>query len=199
MTTLILVAGVAFASTNLDDLFVLLSLFGDPSLRPVEVVAGQYLGMAFLTLVALAGSLLALVVPDTYVGLLGLLPLAIGLRRLWTEQDGGDRSEPRSPGGSLGNVVAAAMITTANGGDNIAVYVPLLAGRSWSEASIVVVVFVIMTAAWCVIARFVVDHPRTGPPIRRFGRLLVPWIYLGIGAYILVASRAYTLVGSGGG
>jgi cadmium resistance protein CadD (predicted permease) len=195
MTTLILVTAVAFASTNLDDIVVLLSLFADASLRPREVVAGQYLGMAILTSVALAGSLVVRVVPEAYVGLLGILPFAIGLRRLLTEQDGPEPTGPHGAVGSLTRIVAAAAVTTASGGDNVAVYVPLLVGRSSSEVTVVIAVFGIMTAAWCLIARFVVQYFRTGLPIRRFGRLIVPWVYIGLGVYVVVASRAYSLSG----
>ncbi len=41
----------------------------------------------------------------------------------------------------------AAAVTTANGGDNIAVYVPLLVGKSPGEVTVVIIVFGIMTAA----------------------------------------------------
>ena len=47
--------------------------FADPAFRPRQIVLGQYLGIAALV----AASLAALLVPRAYVGLTGLLPLAI--------------------------------------------------------------------------------------------------------------------------
>ena len=43
-----LVAVLAFASTNVDDLFLLASLFVDKEFRTMPVVAGQFLGMSLL-------------------------------------------------------------------------------------------------------------------------------------------------------
>ncbi len=76
------VAITLFASTNLDDLFVLIGLFSDPRYRPRQIVAGQFLGIAALVLASLAGALLSLVVPPAWLGLMGLVPITLGLRRL---------------------------------------------------------------------------------------------------------------------
>ena len=72
-------AGV-FVATNLDDVFLLLAFFSDPRQRVAHVVLGQLLGMAALTAASLLAALGALVVPAAYVGLLGVLPLAIGVK-----------------------------------------------------------------------------------------------------------------------
>lgn len=191
MVTLILVASVAFVATNLDDLFVLLSLFSDPSLTVGEVVAGQYLGMAILVGVALTGSLAAVEIPGHSAGLLGLLPLAMGLRRLWVGGDEPVHHRRRSAGASLGKVMTAAALTTASGGDNVAIYVPLLLGKSRFEGVVIVAVFAVMTAAWCSVAQLALIHPRIGVPIRRLGPSLVPWVYIALGAYSIAASGAW--------
>jgi len=71
-------AGV-FAGTNVDDLIVLTVLFlaARASGRPKvwQVWAGQYGGIAALVLVAGLGALGLTLVPDRWVGLLGLVPL----------------------------------------------------------------------------------------------------------------------------
>jgi cadmium resistance protein CadD (predicted permease) len=45
-------------------------------------VIGQYLGIGLLVAISTLGSLLALVVPQYIIGLLGLVPIAIGVIRL---------------------------------------------------------------------------------------------------------------------
>src|ERR1700749_4681711 len=75
-------AVVLFVSTNVDDLVVLVALFADSRFRTRDVVAGQYLGLAVLFVVSAAGALLALVIPNTYLGLLGIFPILIGIRKL---------------------------------------------------------------------------------------------------------------------
>lgn len=72
---LIGIAVVLFVSTNVDDVFVLLGFFSDPKFRPRQVVAGQYAGILALFSVSVAASLLSLVVPPAYIGLLGVAPV----------------------------------------------------------------------------------------------------------------------------
>src|SRR5580704_10189800 len=79
---LLAMAITLFASTNVDDLVVLVGFFADPKFRPRDVVAGQYAGLAILFVVSAAGALLSLVIPNAYLGLLGILPILIGTRKL---------------------------------------------------------------------------------------------------------------------
>ena len=53
----------------------------------------------------------------TAAGLLGLIPIALGIRGLLSTQDG----QPKV----ATNTVAVAAVTIANGADNISVYTPL--------------------------------------------------------------------------
>src|SRR5688572_25774888 len=76
------IAVVVYVSTNVDDLLVLAVFFADPQVRVGAVVAGRYVGLAVLVLASAASALLALAVPDEWIALLGLVPLALGLRLL---------------------------------------------------------------------------------------------------------------------
>lgn len=74
-------AAVSFAATNIDDIFVLMLFFGqkDKSSKVWHVVAGQYLGFAALVTISLVGYFARYVAPRESIGLLGLLPVAIGV------------------------------------------------------------------------------------------------------------------------
>ena len=195
MAALITLAAIAFVSTNLDDLVVLLALFSDPTQRPRDVWAGQFLGMFTLTLVAVTCALAAASVPSPYVGLLGFLPLLIGLTRLVSRRGAREPNAPNAKKGSAENVFVAAAVTAANGGDNIAVYVPLLVGRSWPEITVIALVFSILTAIWCTVARVIVKRPRIGLMVTRLGPRCLPWFLIALGLYILIASRAHAIPG----
>src|SRR5579871_5801218 len=91
--SLILLAAGAFASTNIDDLLVLVGFLSDRSFRRGLIFAGQIIGIAVLVGVSLAAALAARTLSPAHVGLLGLAPVAIGLAKLL--QRGG--SEPPSP------------------------------------------------------------------------------------------------------
>jgi cadmium resistance protein CadD (predicted permease) len=72
---------VAFAATNLDDIFVLTFFFAQKNLQIWRVVLGQYLGIAGLILVSLVGFFASLIIPYKWIGFLGLIPIAIGIRK----------------------------------------------------------------------------------------------------------------------
>jgi cadmium resistance protein CadD (predicted permease) len=185
------VGAVVFASTNVDDLFVLLGFFSDPRFRVRHVVLGQYLGIATLTAASVALALAALVIPPAYVGLLGVAPLAIGLGKLLRR--GATAEEERTASPQV-NVLAVAAVTVANGGDNLAVYAPLFATRRPWEIGMLSVVFLVMTGLWCGAARSLIRHPTLGRPIRTYGRRVLPWVLVALGAYILFASGALRLL-----
>jgi cadmium resistance protein CadD (predicted permease) len=70
----------AFVATNIDDIFVLMLFFSSSNYSKWQVVFGQYLGIGALVAVSTLGSLLTLVLPQ-YIGLLGLVPITIGVIR----------------------------------------------------------------------------------------------------------------------
>ena len=74
-----------FAVTNVDDLVVLAALFvtvgrGRPSVR--QIVIGQYLGIGVLVAISVLVAVGLAGVPERWIGMLGLVPLALGLRGL---------------------------------------------------------------------------------------------------------------------
>jgi cadmium resistance protein CadD (predicted permease) len=181
-------AVVLFVSTNLDDLFVLLAFFVDPATRLRDVILGQYLGIGALVLLSIAASVLSLALAPSYVGLLGVLPIAIGIRQLIVLHRGGEGDEDERP--AAGRVLAVAGITVANGGDNIGVYTPVFATRSSAEILTIVIVFAVLIALLLLAAHWLVRHPALGAPIRRYGPALSPWVLIAIGVFVIYDSLA---------
>jgi cadmium resistance protein CadD (predicted permease) len=182
-----------FASTNIDDLFVLLGLFSDPRYRRSDIVKGQYAGIAILFGVSVAASLISLVIAPEYIGLLGLAPIAIGLKRLLELRREG-AEEAGAAVNSSANIVAVAAVTVANGGDNIGIYTPLFAIRPAVDIAIIAIVFVAMTAAWLFAAYRLTVHPRLSAPIRRYGPRVVPLVLIGLGIMILAEAGTFALL-----
>ena len=183
----------AFVATNVDDSFVLLFFFGDRRFRARHVFAGQALGVGLLVLLSLAGALLALAVPERLVGLLGLLPIALGVRQLVEGQRGAaDAATPApvvargEPGWRLAAAVAG--VTLANGGDNVGVYVPLFATRSAWETTLIVVVFGVMLAVWTFGAYYLARRSAAAARLQRVSGAWMPWVLIGLGVVILIES-----------
>jgi cadmium resistance protein CadD (predicted permease) len=172
-----------FVATNIDDIFILLALFADPRLRARQIVAGQLLGMSALIVVTAGASAVAVALASKYVGLLGLAPLGIGVARLLWRADE-DAEEPPSVR-SAGKIVAVTIITLANGGDNLAIYVPVFARQTRLGQLVLSATFMILTAAWCWLGYTLVHHPKLGAPIRRYAAPATPYVLIALGVYIL--------------
>lgn len=180
-------AGV-FAGTNVDDLVILTALFltartrGVP--RPWQVVAGQYLG--FLVLVAISAGAAAglVVVPGAWAGLLGLVPLGLGLYGLWRARlADGDGSDPVAAG-----LFGVATITIANGADNLSVYIPVFRALRLGQVVQTTAVFLVLLALWCAAGAVLGRRPKIVAMVERAGHLMVPIVFIVIGIWILVAS-----------
>jgi cadmium resistance protein CadD (predicted permease) len=121
------------------------------------------------------------VIPRAYLGLLGILPIVIGIRKLSDLRR--DASAPENS--SQGSVAGVTLVTIANGGDNIAIYIPAFAVHSGAENAVIAMVFVAMTALWCMLAHWMVNHRRFGAPLRRYGHIFAPMVLIGLGLVII--------------
>jgi cadmium resistance protein CadD (predicted permease) len=188
-----------FASTNVDDMFVLVGFFADPTFRPREIVTGQYAGITVLFALSLLGSLLALVISRAHIGLLGVVAIGLGAKRLfdlYRNREATDGTMEHPGTGQHTRVATVAFLTLANGADNIGVYMPAFAIRSPLEIGMIAVIFAVMTGLWCFFAHWIVHHPTFGKPIRRYGRRLAPLVLIGIGVSILYEAGSFGLLGA---
>lgn len=210
------VSGVAaFAATNFDDLFLLILWFSrarsDPRAERM-IVAGQYLGFSILVLVSVLAYIGTLLIPGEYVGLLGILPIILGLRELVSlRRRAGEEAEVLEADDPRGNVprvlrsrlfhwldphaAAVAAVTVANGSDNLAVYPPLFAAGGVTRMLVIIVVLFVMVGVWCFLADRLAEHPVTAAPLRKYGPVVMPFVLIGIGVLILIESGALRILG----
>ncbi|MFG3699021.1 cadmium resistance transporter [Micromonospora sp. NPDC047620] len=179
-------AAVVFAATDIDDIVVLTLFFvaarstGRP--RTWQIVAGQYLGIGALALASAVVAAGLLVVPDPWTGLLGLLPIALGVHALL------DREADEAPA-VVGSTLGVAGVTIANGADNIAVYVPVFRALGPADSAVFLLVFVVLVALWCAAGAWLGGHPRVTGVVERAGHWLVPAVFIAIGVVILATSN----------
>jgi cadmium resistance protein CadD (predicted permease) len=189
--SLVAIGAVVFASTNVDDIFVLLGFFSDPRFRVRQVVLGQYLGIGALIAASVVLALASFVIPRAYIGLLGFAPLTIGIWKVVAREAA---SAEQPPASARANVLAVTAVTLANGADNLAAYTPLFATRRLWEVGLLSTVFLVIAGLWCGVAHRLTRHPSVGQPIRKYGRILLPWVLMALGLYILVGSGTFRLI-----
>jgi cadmium resistance protein CadD (predicted permease) len=186
-----------FASTNVDDMFVLVAFFADPGFRSRDIVTGQYAGITALFALALLGSLLALVISLAYIGLFGIVAIGVGAKRLfdaYRNRETPESSLEHPDAGRHTRVLTVAFFTLASGADNIAIYMPAFAIRSPFEIGMFAVIFAVMTGLWCFFAHWLVHHPTFGRPMRRYGHRVAPMVLIAIGVSILYDAGSFGLL-----
>ena len=191
---LIGLAVIAFASTNIDDVFVLVGFFADKSFRAHDVVIGQYAGIIALYVIAAIAGLISLVIPPAYIGLLGLAPIRIGVRKLYNLSRNQRIDPPVTGTGGHGRRLSVTAITIANGGDNIAVYTALFASCEGFDVAVIGIVFAVMTGLWCLTAHWLVNHRTLGVPIRAHAHRVVPFVLIGLGILIIIRTGTIQLL-----
>jgi cadmium resistance transport/sequestration family protein len=203
---------IAFIATNIDDMIILLIFFSqiDGNFRRRHILLGQYLGFAAIIIASLPGFFGGLVVQREWIGLLGLLPIGIGIHHLvYREEDtitvqtvSSDFSQSTSTNPVFSFILSVlhpqtykvAAVTIANGGDNISIYIPLFAGHDLASLEVIISIFFIMLGIWCAIAYFLSRQPTIADIFSRYGQAVVPFVLIGLGLFIMYERGTFTLL-----
>lgn len=197
LITTISTAIAAFSATNIDDIVILLLFFAqiNARFRPRHIIFGQYLGFTILILLSLPGFFGGLILPPNWIGLLGLLPLSIGISSLvnWQEKPAEELATEISDSANS-NIAIVASLTVANGSDNISVYVPLFANNNLASLLITITLFFLLLGVWCY-ATYKLTHQKIiANFLIRYGNNIVPFVLMGLGAFIVLKSQALSLI-----
>jgi cadmium resistance transport/sequestration family protein len=197
----------AFAATNIDDIVILMLFFAqvNATFRRRQIIIGQYLGFLALILASLPGFFGGLIVPRTWIGLLGFVPIAIGISR-FVNRENNDAEVQEVSGETLHSqnhilanllhpqIYNVAAITFANGGDNIGIYVPLFASSNFVSLAVILIVFFVLVGVWCYIAERLTRQNAIAHVLTRYGHAVVPFVLIGLGILILIESESYQLI-----
>ena len=194
----------AFVSTNIDDLLILMAFFATPRFPPFQIVLGQYIGMGSLIAVSLLGLLIALVVPRNLIGLIGLFPIAIGIKELLElhkksnddnnnkdneeeeeEKELAKRDLQRSRKIAYVPFLTVAAVTFS-GGEEIGIYTSLFAtNNEVSQIITLVSVVMVLTGFWCGLANYFINHSFLADRFRHIAARLLPFVLIGLGIYVM--------------
>ena len=181
-------AAALFAGTNIDDL-VVISMLSATSLtggrpRRWEIWAGQYLGLAIVTGVAVAAGQGLAHLPGQWLWLLALVPIGLGVVSLIGAIRSLRRGEQPGPP-SVGGVLGVAGLMLAGSADNFAAYTPFFATAPAGQITVAVAVFAVGVATWCLAGGLLARHSAMTAAVGRYGHWILPAVYILIGLYIL--------------
>lgn len=215
LVSAVTVGAATAMATTFDDHIYLAMFFSrtNRQLRPLHIVVGEYVGFSLLIGISLSGFLLGRLVDGAWLGLLGLLPISIGVNTLLARQgreesapslsacSGSERGRSLSQDHSVPprrrpltlwralrdrRTYQVSAVTIANGGNNIAIYIPLFASSSLPRLGVILLVCYAAIGLWCFNSWFLIRQPHTAVVMTRVVARLVPFVLIALGLSILM-------------
>lgn len=176
----VVVASIGYLGTMFDNLFAFAAqLLVTDRKRFRRIGWAQASAIAVLVVLAAGvGSLLA-PIPIRWVGVLCLAPWALAAHAWRHLNDEEDRQFRRG-------ALTTFTLTLVLGGDNLAVWIPLLRANGVGRAILTVAVFAVWEVVFIVSAQYLTSRPRIVQWGTRHASRLIPWVYLLLGVMILV-------------
>lgn len=195
--TIISAIGV-YIYTSIDYLIVLIILFAQISQNKQKwhIYAGQYLGTGLLVGVSLVAAYVVNFVPKAWmVGLLGLIPIYLGIRFAIVGEGEEEEEEEEEKiierlEQSKANQLfwTVTLLTIASGGDNLSIYIPYFASLDWAQTLVALLVFAIGVIIFCELSRVLSSIPLISETIEKYERIIAPLVFIPLGLYIMYES-----------
>lgn len=185
-------SAAAFVSTELDEFVLLLILFASCSTKKHKVFAsiGKYFALALVTVGSAFFASYLTKIPGKYIGLLGLVPIGIGIKEIFEKKSSAESNELGEKSENFGRNLAvfatAVLISLGSSGDNFAVYIPFFTSlKSW-DFLICGIVFFVFQLAMLILASLAIQIPVIQKIIKKIGHILIPVLLIALGIFILL-------------
>jgi cadmium resistance protein CadD (predicted permease) len=186
--TIIAVSSGAFIGTNLDNLVLLVALYSRFRNNSKSVTAGYVSGMILIGIICLIIGLGGVFIPISYLGMLGVIPIFLGiialLQLFWANQ-GTESSSVRMETGSRAIFTAVLLTQLSNGADSIITFSVFLADSTPKSDYLIVLTFLAMTLIFSGVAFYSLIHRKLSNFLNRYGKYVTPFILIFVGFYII--------------
>ncbi|GKQ43348.1 cadmium resistance protein CadD [Companilactobacillus sp. RD055328] len=192
MGAIVLSSITAYISTSIDYLIILMLVFGTAktSKQRWAVYFGDIIGTAILVTTSLIMAFVLKFVPDEWIlGLLGIIPIFMGIKLLIKGEEDDDEIVEKALGKDRSLMLNVAIITIATcGADNIGIYVPYFVTLNAAQVIIVLITFFVMLSLFCWIGYTLVKLPKVADILEDYGRWITAIVYILLGIYIMIES-----------
>jgi cadmium resistance protein CadD (predicted permease) len=185
---IIAVTAGAFIGTNLDNLLLLTAMYSRYERHAGMVTAGYFAGMILIGVIALAIGEVGEFIPLKYLGLLGVIPMMMGVLGLFKLFRNAHAGEPKGIiNGGSGLTVFLALISTqlSNGADTVITFSALLADSNDTADFLAALTFLAMIGVFNALAWYALKHRTLSMIVSRYGHYVTPFILMLVGFYIL--------------
>ena len=190
---------ILYSGTAVDLLIILMLFFAKRKSRKdiINIYLGQFLGSVSLILLSLLFAFVLNYIPSKEIlGLLGLIPIFLGLKVLLLGDSDGEaiaKDGLRKDDKNL--IFLVAMITFAScGADNIGVFVPYFITLNLANLIVALLTFLVMIYLLVFSAQKLAQVPSVGETLEKYSRWFIAVVYLGLGIYILIENNSFDML-----
>lgn len=190
---------ILYSGTAVDLLIILMLFFAKRKSRKdiINIYLGQFLGSVSLIFLSLLFAFVLNYIPSKEIlGLLGLIPIFLGLKVLLLGDSDGEaiaKDGLRKDDKNL--IFLVAMITFAScGADNIGVFVPYFTTLNLTNLIVTLLTFLVMIYLLVFSAQKLVQVPSVGEILEKYSRWFIASVYLGLGIYILIENNVFDML-----
>ena len=190
---------ILYSGTAVDLLIILMLFFAKRKSRKdiINIYLGQFLGSVSLIFLSLLFAFVLNYIPSKEIlGLLGLIPIFLGLKVLFLGDSDGEaiaKDGLRKDNKNL--IFLVAMITFAScGADNIGVFVPYFTTLNLANLIVTLLTFLVMIYFLVFSAQKLAQVPSVGETLEKYSRWFIAVVYLGLGMYILIENNSFDML-----
>ena len=190
---------ILYSGTAVDLLIILMLFFAKRKSRKdiINIYLGQFLGSVSLILLSLLFAFVLHYIPSKEIlGLLGLIPIFLGLKVLLLGDSDGEAIAKEGLRKDNKNLIfLVAMITFAScGADNIGVFVPYFTTLNLANLIVALLTFLVMIYLLVFSAQKLAQVPSVGETLEKYSRWFIAVVYLGLGMYILIENNSFDML-----
>ena len=190
---------ILYSGTAVDLLIILMLFFAKRKSRKdiINIYLGQFLGSVSLILLSLLFAFVLNYIPSKEIlGLLGLIPIFLGLKVLLLGDSDGEAIAKEGLRKDNKNLIfLVAMITFAScGADNIGVFVPYFITLNLANLIVALLTFLVMIYLLVFSAQKLAQVPSVGETLEKYSRWFIAVVYLGLGMYILIENNVFDML-----
>ena len=190
---------ILYSGTAVDLLIILMLFFAKRKSRKdiINIYLGQFLGSVSLILLSLLFAFVLNYIPSKEIlGLLGLIPIFLGLKVLLLGDSDGEAIAKEGLSKDNKNLIfLVAMITFAScGADNIGVFVPYFITLNLANLIVALLTFLVMIYLLVFSAQKLAQVPSVGETLEKYSRWFIAVVYLGLGMYILIENNSFDML-----
>ncbi|HER2959664.1 CadD family cadmium resistance transporter [Streptococcus pyogenes] len=190
---------ILYSGTAVDLLIILMLFFAKRKSRKdiINIYLGQFLGSVSLILLSLLFAFVLDYIPSKEIlGLLGLIPIFLGLKVLLLGDSDGEAIAKEGLRKNNKNLIfLVAMITFAScGADNIGVFVPYFTTLNLANLIVTLLTFLVMIYLLVFSAQKLAQVPSVGEILEKYSRWFIAVVYLGLGIYILIENNSFDML-----